>query len=108
MAEWTSIMTDSSFADKIGAKARVRNSGPRKFVSTLSGLGCRLDGGGTCDIQGEGHNALVIPVPRVAGGCVDLAGAAGERVVDEIGSDDYSRMKGCCRKLPHDRTVCPP
>jgi hypothetical protein len=35
MAEWMSMMTDSSFADKIGAKAQVRNNGPRKFVSTL-------------------------------------------------------------------------
>ncbi|MNY71168.1 hypothetical protein D3C86_2094500 [compost metagenome] len=35
MAEWMSIMTDSSFADKAGAIARARNSGPRKFVSTL-------------------------------------------------------------------------
>ena len=30
------MMTAPSFAERIGAKARVRNSGPRKFVSTLA------------------------------------------------------------------------
>lgn len=29
------MITDSPSADRIGAKARARNRGPRKFVSTL-------------------------------------------------------------------------
>ena len=63
---------------------------PALLISTVTSPAASrdlVDRGGVGDVKGEGHDAFVVPGARVAGGGVDLARAAGECFVYEVGSD---------------------